>query len=133
MTCSRFTTIRTLDIFTTLYVTDTFQVEVLFAAILLSLLMIVGVASTFVGGYVTDKIGRKSILILSNTLSIPFLFIIVFAQAIEHFFIGLILLGFMLFLGCAADSAYLTDIAPQRRQGSTFGLIFSTQMILAGL
>ena len=120
-----------LGTFIPLYATDVFQSDFLFASGILSLLNLVGVVAPFIGGVLSDRRGRKSLLVLSTGMSILPMLLALMAPTIEIFAIAIIIFGITFFIGQAADAAYLTEVVPEKAQGKVLGMILSMQMVSA--
>ena len=131
MTSGRYGVLRVLGTFIPLYATDVFQSDFLFASGILSLLNLVGVVATLIGGVLSDRRGRKSLLVLSTGMSILPMLLALMAPTIEIFAIAIIIFGITFFIGQAADAAYLTEVVPEKAQGKVLGMIFSMQMVSA--
>ncbi len=85
----------TLTTFLAVYLTDKGE-SLWYAGISLSIFQFAGAAGTFFSGTISDKIGRRKILIIASFLNPGLLFLFIISNTIVSFFI-LLLLGFFLF------------------------------------
>ncbi len=85
----------TLTTFLAVYLTDKGE-SLWYAGISLSIFQFAGAAGTFFSGTISDKIGRRKILIIASFLNPALLFLFIISNTIVSFFI-LLLLGFFLF------------------------------------
>lgn len=98
-----------LTTFLPIYLTDIKDESIWIAGISLSIVELAGVLGTLYGGSLSDKLGRKKILLLSAVLT-PFLMLgFVYASGVIMFVL-LILTGFSLFLTSPVLLAYVQEI-----------------------
>lgn len=131
VTSGRYGVLRVLGTFIPLYATDVFQTDFLFASGILSIFNLIGVATTLIGGVLSDRRGRKILLLASTGTSILPMILALTAPTIEIFALAVMILGITFFIGQAADAAYLTEVVPTNAQGKSFGMILSMQMVSA--
>jgi len=85
----------TISTFLTVYLTES-GTDLWFAGISLSIFQLAGAAGTFFAGTISDKIGRKKILVISSSLIPILLFLFIILPKVVSI-ITLVLLGFFLF------------------------------------
>lgn len=85
----------TLTTFLAVYLTDKGE-SLWYAGMALSIFQFAGAAGTFFSGTISDKIGRRKILIIASFLNPILLFLFIISTSMVSFFV-LILLGFFLF------------------------------------
>jgi FSR family fosmidomycin resistance protein-like MFS transporter len=92
-----------------------------------------GFAAAPVGGHLSDRMGRKQILVSSMLSSAVVLALMAFLGA-SPVFIGLIaVLGFFLYATRPVIQAWLLDVTPKNMGGSSIGVLFGAQAIGAAL
>ena len=114
-----------LQSFLTLYLTDIFNLNISFAAMLLGLMQIAGILSSPIGGWISDKTGRKPIIVFSLTIQ-PILVYLLLQTSLGIPMYGILfLLGFFFYALLPAASAYLADITPPRLRGTIYAIYFT--------
>jgi FSR family fosmidomycin resistance protein-like MFS transporter len=92
-----------------------------------------GFAAAPVGGYLSDRMGRKQILMSSMLTSAVVLVGMAVAGA-SPIFVGLIaILGFFLYATRPVIQAWLLDVTPKNMGGSSIGVLFGAQAVGAAL
>ncbi|HEY5900272.1 MAG TPA: MFS transporter [Burkholderiales bacterium] len=92
-----------------------------------------GFAAAPVGGYLSDRMGRKQILMSSMLTSAVVLVGMAIAGA-SPIFVGLIaILGFFLYATRPVIQAWLLDVTPKNMGGSSIGVLFGAQAVGAAL
>jgi len=83
------------------------------AGISLSVVELAGMAGTFFGGYISDKIGRKNTMLIASLLTPVAMFL--FLQAVTYLkFVLLVILGLALFSTGSVMLAFVHDIKTDR-------------------
>jgi FSR family fosmidomycin resistance protein-like MFS transporter len=119
--------------FLPLYLVDKHGVERPVAAAMVALISGAGMIGAPLGGALSDRWGRKPVIILSIVLVGPFVFLITGAP------FGVWLIGTVVFLGLARSlqapviDSLLADTIPAERRATAFGLYFFLNSEIGGL
>jgi predicted MFS family arabinose efflux permease len=82
---------------------------------------LVGAGSGYVGGHLSDHLGRRPLILLSWTLQIPLVLGFLAAGGNEKLGLGLMCFGGLFWqLGSAADQAMVADLVPPARHEAAF-------------
>jgi MFS family permease len=88
-----------------------------------------GFAAAPVAGHMSDRMGRKQILIGSMATSAVVLVMMAFAGASPVFIFLIAVLGFFLYATRPVIQAWMLDIAPKNMGGSSIGVLFGAQAV----
>ncbi len=120
-------------VFFTLYLVDVFQVSQPLASLLLGILFISGMPGGLIGGWASDKFGRKPVSLLSLAAG-PILVICVLQVGIGIVMLILLCLtGFFGFLLPPTFDALLADITPTIHRGKIYAFYFTATGIWASV
>lgn len=92
-----------------------------------------GFAAAPVTGYLSDRMGRRRIIMSSMAMSAVVLLFMAIAGRSAAFVFFIAFLGFFLFAIRAVLQAWLLDATPREAGGTSIGLMFGAQAIGAGL
>jgi MFS transporter, FSR family, fosmidomycin resistance protein len=92
-----------------------------------------GFAVTPVAGYFSDRMGRQRIIMSSMAMTVVVLLGMAFAGHSSVFVILVAFLGFFLFAVRSVLQAWLLDVTPAKRGGTSIGVLFATQALGASL
>jgi MFS transporter, FSR family, fosmidomycin resistance protein len=92
-----------------------------------------GFAATPVAGYLSDRIGRRQIIVFCLGASMLLLVFMGFAGRSMAFVFFVAFLGFFLFAVRAVLQAWMLDAAPQGMAGTSIGLMFGMQSVGAAI
>lgn len=109
--------------FLALYVTSKFNVGMTDVGILMAIYSGAAFFSNMVGGALTDKFGRKSILIVGLVSSASISLLMGFVQKWETFYFLTMLTGFVAMIGGPAASAMMADILPLEKRTDGYGVL----------
>ncbi len=84
-------------------------------------------------GHLSDRVGRRRIIITSMTMSGVVLLFMVFAGRSSAFVFLVAFLGFFLFAIRAVLQAWVLDATPKSMAGTSIGLLFGTQAVGAAV
>lgn len=118
--------------FLALYLVDAHQLDVRFAAMLVAVPSLSGLFGAPTGGFLSDRIGRKPVIVLSLVCLGPLL--LLFTNAPTEFLIPILLL--MGFLGSArmpVIEGLLLDRAASHRRATTLGAYYLVAQELGGM
>jgi len=80
-----------------------------------------------IAGHLSDRIGRRQIIVSSMAMSAVVIFLMLFAGGTGWFVMFVSVLGFFLFAVRAVLQAWLLDATPPAMGGSAIGLLFASQ------
>ena len=86
-----------------------------------------GFVAAPIAGHLSDRIGRRQIILSSMTMSAVVIFLMLFAGGTGWFVTFVSVLGFFLFAVRAVLQAWLLDATPPAMGGSAIGLLFASQ------
>jgi MFS family permease len=92
-----------------------------------------GFAMTPVAGHLSDKLGRRRIIIGSMAMTGVVLLSMAFEGDSSGFVLLVAFLGFFLFAVRTVLQAWLLDATPANRGGTSIGILFGTQSVGAAL
>jgi FSR family fosmidomycin resistance protein-like MFS transporter len=92
-------------------------------------LQLCGFIAAPIAGGLSDKVGRRSIMMSSMAMTAVVLAFMIFAGGTEAFVFLVALLGFFLFAIRAVLQAWTLDATPKNMGGSAIGLLFGIQAI----
>ncbi len=82
-----------------------------------------------IAGHLSDKVGRRQIIMSSMSMTAVVILTMIFAGGTSWFVLLVALLGFFLFAVRAVLQAWLLDATPPGLGGSAIGLLFGTQAL----
>ena len=80
-----------------------------------------------IAGHLSDRVGRRQIILSSMAMSAVVIFLMLFAGGTGWFVMFVSVLGFFLFAVRAVLQAWLLDATPPAMGGSAIGLLFASQ------
>jgi predicted MFS family arabinose efflux permease len=92
-----------------------------------------GFAAAPVSGHLSDRMGRRNIIMTSMAMSGVVLLFMAFAGRSPAFALFVAFLGFFLFAIRAVLQAWLLDATPKQLGGTSIGILFGTQAIGAAI
>src|SRR5262252_8748098 len=92
-----------------------------------------GFAAAPVSGYLSDRMGRRSIIMTSMAMSCVVLLFMAFAGRSPAFVLFVAFLGFYLFAIRAVLQAWLLDATPRHLAGTSIGVLFGAQAVGAAI
>lgn len=109
--------------FFSLYITSKFNVGMTEAGLLLSIFSITGLIGSMIGGALTDKFGRKSIMLIGIIFSAISALSMGFVQSLAAFYLLAVVVGTLSNLGGPANQAMIADILPEKQRATGFGIM----------
>jgi FSR family fosmidomycin resistance protein-like MFS transporter len=82
-----------------------------------------------IAGHLSDKIGRRQIIVSSMSMSAVIILLMIFAGGTGWFVMFVSVLGFFLFAVRAVLQAWLLDATPPAMGGTAIGLLFASQAV----
>ncbi len=109
--------------FLALYITQKLGVGMTEAGIVIALFMISGMIGSTVSGALTDKIGRKTMLICGLVFSAVSSLAMAFADQLYTFYLIAAIIGLFSNMGAPARMAMVADILPEQQRAEGFGTL----------
>lgn len=109
--------------FLSVYVINRFQVGLTEVGLLLGVWSISGLAGSMIGGAMTDKFGRKFMLIFGLVFSAGTALLLGFANELKTFFWVLAFSGFLSDIGGPAHGAMVADLLPEKQRLEGYGIL----------
>ena len=106
-----------------LYVTSKFHVGMTEAGFLLGIFAIMGLVGSMIGGALTDKFGRKSIMILGLVFSALSELSMGLVNNLTAFYLLAVVVGLLSNIGGPANQAMIADILPEKQRPTGFGVM----------
>ncbi len=120
--------------FFALYLTKRFEIGMSTVGILFAIFSISGFAGSAIGGALTDRVGRKGVIIFSLVLSSLSALGMGFAPTLEIFVAVSVLVGTLSNIGGPAHEAVVADLLPENKRAEGYGIIrvvFNLAVIIA--
>lgn len=114
-----------------LYYIDYLQGDPLYASYLLSAFLLAGVAGTYIGGAVSDRFGRKAVIVFSMAASIPLIYLIQYTSGLMS--IILVALTGMTLISSFATTIILSHEMMPHHLGMASGLTIGFSIGLGGV
>ena len=108
--------------FFTLYVTAKFAVGMTTVGLLFALFSLASVVGSTVGGALTDRLGRKKMLIFGLLASASTVLVMGLADTIALFAVGAVLAGLFANTGQPAQQAMVADLLPKHQRTEGYGI-----------
>lgn len=108
--------------FFTLYVTAKFGVGMTTVGIIFAIFSITSVFGSTIGGALTDRLGRKKMLIFGLLSSAAASLFMGFADTIALFAVGAVLAGLFANTGQPAQQAMVADLLPEHQRAEGYGI-----------
>jgi MFS family permease len=120
--------------FFALYLTQKFDIGMSTVGILFAIFSLTGMAGSAIGGALTDRMGRKSVIIASLLLSSLSALGMGLAPTISIFIAVVVLVGTLSSIGYPAHEAVVADLLPPGKRAEGYGIIrvvFNIAVIIA--
>lgn len=114
-----------------LYYIDYLRGDPLYASYLLSAFLLAGVAGTYIGGAVSDRFGRKAVIVFSMAASIPLIYLIQYTSGLMS--IILVALTGMTLISSFATTIILSHEMMPHHLGMASGLTIGFSIGLGGV
>jgi MFS family permease len=109
--------------FFALYVTEKFNVGMTEAGLLLGIFSLAGLVGGMVGGALTDKIGRRSLVIFGLISSALGSVAMGFVTSLPAFYALAVVVGFLGDIAGPAHGAMVADMLPEEQRSEGFGVL----------
>jgi len=120
--------------FFALYLTQKFHIGMATVGILFAVFSISGMAGSALGGALTDRMGRKTVIIASLLLSSLSALGMGFAPTLQIFTVIVVVVGTLASIGGPAHEAVVADLLPPNKRAEGYGIIrvaFNLAVIIA--
>ena len=105
-----------------LYITSKYGVGMTEVGVLFTIFAITGVIGSFIGGALTDKFGRKGIIIFGLVVSATSSLMLAFAPNMEFIYFAGAIVGLLGNMAGPAHQAIIADILPEDKRADGFGI-----------
>jgi len=109
--------------FFALYITARFNVGMAQAGVLLGMFSLFGSIGNIIGGALTDKIGRRAMMLFGLILSAMSSIFMGLANDLSVFYGLVIFVGLLSSVGGPASQAMVADIVPEEKRAEAFGVL----------
>jgi MFS family permease len=109
--------------FFTLYITRKFDVGMTEVGLVFGLFSISSVVGSTVGGALTDRLGRKAMLIFGLVTSASATLMMGLANSLAFFLVSTVLVGLLAHSGGPAQQAMVADLLPPEKRTQGFGIL----------
>jgi len=109
--------------FFTLYVTEKFNIGMTQVGLLFGVFSIMGIIGSTIGGALTDRIGRKKMIIFGLFTSAVSSIWLGLSESLDIFVIGALTVGFLADIAGPARQALIADILPPEQRAEGFGIL----------
>lgn len=120
--------------FFALYLTEKFDIGMSTVGLLFAIFSITGMAGSALGGALTDRMGRKTVILASLLLSSLSALGMGFAPNLTIFVLVVIVVGTLSSIGHPAHEAVVADLLPPEKRAEGYGIIrviFNVAVIIA--
>jgi MFS transporter, FSR family, fosmidomycin resistance protein len=115
--------------FLPLYLTDVMKYPTKWVGVCLFALQACGFIAAPIAGHLSDRIGRRQIIMSSMSMTAVVILAMTFAGGTQWFVLLVAILGFFLFAVRAVLQAWLLDATPPGMGGSAVGILFGMQAL----
>ena len=112
-----------------LYITSKYAVGMTEVGVLFSIMAVSSLFGSLIGGAVTDKFGRKGIILFSLVISAASTLLLAFAPGLKFIYLFGFIVGFFGNMAGPAHRAMIADILPEDKRIDGFGI----QRVIANL
>ena len=116
-----------------LYLVDHFGLPAPSAAALMAVTPAVGVLAAPLGGYLSDRFGGISVVVVTSLLAGPLLYILNVAPNVVFFVIVILLIGGMNMTRMPTSESFLVGNVPPHRRSTMLGIYFFTGSEMSGV
>jgi MFS family permease len=118
-------------LFLPLYLMDVLKTSPVVMGTALMAMHLAGAVVSPIAGTVSDRIGRRPVVMAGLGASTVTIFALTFAPTASIYIVGVSVLGFVLYAVRPVVHSWLMDISPAGMQGSASSLLFGTQSLLS--
>ncbi len=114
--------------FIPLYLVDKHHIDPTYAAMLVGLIRGGGITGSLLGGWMSDKWGRKNAIFLSLGLTGPLLYLLTWLPFHGWLIVVFIVFGIFMYMRQATVQPFIMDSVPPRLRATIFGIYFGLGM-----
>jgi len=118
------TIIRSVSAYLSLYAVDNLGVSEVAAAMLMAIAPAVGFIAAPVGGYLSDRFGSMTVLLVTSYLGIPFIYLLGIASSATTLAAIMVAIGIVSSMRMPTSESYITGNTPEHRRATILGLYF---------
>jgi MFS family permease len=108
--------------FFALYITEKFNVGMTQAGVLLGMSSLFGLVGSIIGGALTDKFGRRQLILFGLVFSALSSLLFGFASDINFLYFVIMIVGLLSRISAPAQDAMMADILPEDKRQEGFGI-----------
>ncbi|MQC27318.1 MAG: MFS transporter [Chloroflexi bacterium] len=108
--------------FFSLYVRDHFKVDMVEVGVIFSIFAITGVLGSFLGGAMTDRFGRRAMMIYGLVISASSSLLMAYVDDLQVFYIITVVVGLLSNVGGPAQQAMIADLLPEKKHAEGYGI-----------
>jgi MFS family permease len=109
--------------FFTLYMTKKFGISMTQVGIIFGMFALSSVVGSMIGGALTDRLGRKGMVLFGLVMSALSALLMGLTNQIEYFVLVAILVGMLADSGGPAQQALVADLLPENKRAEGFGIL----------
>lgn len=109
--------------FFSLYITRKFNVGMTDVGIIFGIFALTGLVSSVLGGALTDRMGRKGILIFGLLMSAGSALLMGLVERFELFLVVVAMVGLLADVGGPAQQAMVADLLPENKRAQGYGIL----------
>ena len=106
-----------------LYITSKYNVGMTEVGVLFTIFAVTGVIGSFIGGALTDKFGRKIIILFGLVVSAVSSLLLAFAPNLNFIYMAGALVGLLGNISGPAHQAMIADVLPEDKRADGFGIL----------
>jgi MFS family permease len=109
--------------FFALYITKKFGVTMIEAGIVFLIFSVTSIVGTTIGGALTDRLGRKGVVIFGLVVSALSSLTMAFIEDLTMFYLAAVFVGLVSHIGQPARQAMIADLLPEEKRAEGFALL----------
>jgi MFS family permease len=109
--------------FFTLYMTKKFGISMTQVGVIFGMFALSSVVGSMIGGALTDRLGRKGMLLFGLVMSALSALLMGITNRVEYFVLVAILVGMLADSGGPAQQALVADLLPENKRAEGFGIL----------
>jgi MFS family permease len=106
-----------------LYITSKYSVGMTEVGLLFTILAVSGFFGNLIGGALTDKFGRKLIILAGLLISAASALLLAFAPTLEYIYLAGLIVGLFGNMAGPAHQAIIADVLPEEKRMDGFGML----------
>ncbi len=106
-----------------LYITSKYGVGMTEVGVMFSILAVSGLVGSLMGGALTDKFGRKVMILFGLVVSAVSTLMLAFAPSLDFIYLAAVIVGLFGNMAGPAHQAMITDVLPEDKRIDGFGIL----------